>query len=63
MSVKRIFDPAFQYRPSYATDVRETFERIRREQQAPADVIMEISRPGRPPAVVAWIQRKKAAHG
>ena len=28
---KSILDPAFQYRPSHATDVRETFERVRRE--------------------------------
>jgi hypothetical protein len=31
--VKWIFDPAFHYTPSYATDVRKTFERIRREMQ------------------------------
>jgi hypothetical protein len=31
--MKRILDPAFRYRPSFATDVRETFERIRREQR------------------------------
>ena len=28
---KGILDPAFRYRPSHATDVRETFERVRRE--------------------------------
>ena len=28
---KSILDPAFRYRPSHATDVRETFERARRE--------------------------------
>ena len=28
--VKWIFDPSFHYTPSYATDVRKTFERIRR---------------------------------
>jgi hypothetical protein len=38
---KSILDPAFRYRPSHATDVRETFERARRElEQARA------SRPG-----------------
>jgi hypothetical protein len=31
--MKRILDPEFRYRPSFATDVRETFERIRREQR------------------------------
>lgn len=29
---KRIFDPSFRYTPSYDTDLRKTFERIRREQ-------------------------------
>ena len=33
-AVKWIFDPSFHYHPSYATDVRKTFERIRREMQA-----------------------------
>jgi hypothetical protein len=28
---KGILDPAFRYRPSHATDVRETFERVRRD--------------------------------
>jgi hypothetical protein len=31
--VKRILDADFRYRPSFATNVRETFERARREQQ------------------------------
>lgn len=31
--MKRIFDPSFRYTPSYATDLRKTFERIRRELQ------------------------------
>jgi hypothetical protein len=29
---KSILDPAFRYTPSYGTDIRKTFERIRREQ-------------------------------
>ena len=37
---KSILDPAFHYRPSHATDLRETFERVRRElAQAPAKVV------------------------
>ena len=32
--MKSILDPSFQYRPSFATDVRETLERIRREKEA-----------------------------
>ena len=34
--MKRILDPTFRYRPSFATNVRETFERVRREQQRTA---------------------------
>ena len=30
--MKSIFDPSFRYIPSYETDVRKTFERIRRER-------------------------------
>lgn len=26
---KSILDPAFRYRPSHATDIRKTFERVR----------------------------------
>jgi hypothetical protein len=32
---KSILDPAFRYRPSHATDVRATFERVRRELAVP----------------------------
>jgi hypothetical protein len=31
--MKTIFDSSFKYRPSFDTDVRKTFCRIRREQQ------------------------------
>ena len=33
-AVKWIWDPSFRYTPSYATDVRTTFERIRRHIQS-----------------------------
>lgn len=33
-AVKWIWDPSFRYTPSYATDVRKTFERIRRQIQS-----------------------------
>jgi hypothetical protein len=29
--MKRIFDPSFRYTPSYSTDLRKVFDRIRRE--------------------------------
>lgn len=31
--MKRILDSSFKYRASFATDVRKTFERVRRQQQ------------------------------
>jgi hypothetical protein len=37
-AVKWILDPSFRYTPSYATDVRKTFERIRRQLQSPEPV-------------------------
>jgi hypothetical protein len=45
--MKRILDSDFQYRPSYDTNVRETFERARREQrqlkQSEADAHQQIA--------------------
>jgi hypothetical protein len=32
--MKRIFNSSFKYTPSLKTDVRKTFDRIRREQRA-----------------------------
>jgi hypothetical protein len=32
--MKHILDSAFHYRPSFDTDVRKTFEKVRRQQQA-----------------------------
>jgi hypothetical protein len=34
--MKHIFDPSFRYRPSFDTDLRKTFERVREQQQAQA---------------------------
>ena len=30
-TMKSILDPTFHYRPSHATDIRKTFERVREE--------------------------------
>ena len=30
-TMKSLLDPTFRYRPSHATDVRKTFERVREE--------------------------------
>jgi hypothetical protein len=32
--MKHILDSSFRYKPSFDTDVRRTFERVRRQQQA-----------------------------
>jgi hypothetical protein len=31
--IKRVLDPSFRYVPSHSTDVRKTFERVRRERK------------------------------
>jgi hypothetical protein len=38
---RSILDRGFRYRPSFATDVRKTFERIRREQQDAREKVLE----------------------
>jgi hypothetical protein len=35
--MKHILDSSFRYRPSFDTDVRKTFEKIRRQQQPATD--------------------------
>ena len=45
--MKRILDKSFQYRPSHETDIRKTFERVRREmrqQQARDDAQRKVVR-------------------
>ena len=39
---RSILDRGFRYRPSFATDVRKTFERIRREQQEAHDKVLPL---------------------
>jgi len=47
-AMKRILDRSFRYVPGHETDVRKTFERIRKEreaaQQPPADIVVQINR-------------------
>lgn len=44
---KSILDPAFRYRPSHATDIRKTFERIRHELgQARAEKVVPLKKTG-----------------
>jgi hypothetical protein len=46
--MKRILDRSFRYIPSHETDVRKTFERIRKEREAgppqPAQTVVQINR-------------------
>jgi hypothetical protein len=43
--VKSILDPAFRYRPSHATDIRKTFERVRQQlAEAQAQKVVQIAR-------------------
>ena len=45
--MKSILDPSFRYVPSHATDVRKTFDRIRREEAAahrPVDTVVQMKR-------------------
>jgi hypothetical protein len=44
-----ILDPRFRYKPSHETDVRETFERVRRElARSPAARLLPTLRLSRP---------------
>ena len=51
--MKNILDRSFRYVPSHATDLRKTFERIRKERETP-------ERP-KAPAVVQLNREKKSA--
>ena len=46
--MKSILDPSFRYVPSHATDVRKTFDRIRREAEPaarrPLDTVVPMKR-------------------
>jgi len=46
--MKSILDPSFRYVPSHATDLRKTFDRIRREVETagrrPLDTVVQIKR-------------------
>lgn len=44
---KSILDPSFRYRPSHATDIRKTFERVREElkRTAPERRVVALKRP------------------
>jgi hypothetical protein len=44
---KSILDPAFRYRPSHATDIRKTFERVRQElERTQAEKVVKLKKAG-----------------
>lgn len=57
--MKNILDSSFRYRPSFATDVRKTFEKIRRQQRE-RDRDQAKATPGAEGKVLKLDQRKKA---
>ena len=57
--MKSIFDSSFEYTPSYETDLRKTFARIRREQQAHTQEVQQTQTP-RLVTIAALVQLKRA---
>jgi len=56
--MKTIFDPAFRYTPSFNTDIRKTFARVRSEQRrARRDGAASAVTPNA--AVIAFDERKR----
>lgn len=43
--MKRILDTGFQYRPSYETNIRRTFERVRRQLQQKNNAAAQAAKP------------------
>lgn len=59
MSFKSILDPDFKYRNAASTDVRETFERIRREQRLEEEERRYSQNEFGTPKVVARIEHRQ----
>lgn len=59
--MKHIFDSSFRYRPSFATDVRKTFEAARRRQRERARDGEAKANPDTHGKVLKLDPRKKAA--
>jgi hypothetical protein len=58
--MKHILDSDFRYRPSFDTDVRKTFEKVRRQQQG-RDREAEAPKPETKVKVLKLEQLKKAS--
>ena len=60
--MKRIFDSSFKYTPSFDTDVRKTFEKVRREQrELPGRLALVKSQPDTEVPVLKLEQFKRAS--
>ena len=59
--MKHILDSSFRYKPSFDTDVRKTFERVRKQQQTQAREQSSKSNPEVRVKVLQLEQVKKAS--
>jgi hypothetical protein len=59
--MKHILDSEFRYRPSFDTDVRKTFEKVRRQQQVRARPEPAAAEPETKVKVLKLEQLKKAS--
>ncbi len=59
--MKHILDSDFRYRPSFDTDVKKTFEKIRRQQQQAKEQQAKDRRPEVQVKVLKLEQLKKAS--
>ena len=60
--MKSILDPGFRYTPSFETDIRKTFARVRREQRAGGASLGKQIDPSLQ-NVVAIVKRRQSASG
>ena len=60
--VKSVFDSSFKYTPSFDTDIRKTFERVRREQRQARRRLREIQSQPETNEVLKLGQFTKASH-
>jgi hypothetical protein len=59
--MKHILDSEFRYRPSFDTDVRKTFEKVRRQQQVRGRAEPAAAEPETKVKVLKLEQLKKAS--
>lgn len=50
VEMKHIFDSDFKYKPSYDTNVRKTFDRVRKQQKPKKEVSTKVTTLRRVPA-------------